>query len=72
MRTLLMISAAALLAGSMAAYGADTQRSDESSGIVAAPAYTPGARAEVPTGLAPAPAILYKAPVDVQDPPLSR
>ncbi len=70
MRTLLMISAAALLAGSMAAYGADTQRSDESSGIVAAPAYTPGARAEVPTG--PAPVIIYKAPVDVQHPDLSR
>jgi len=72
MRTLLMVSAAALLAGSMAAYGADQQASEAATGgaTISAPAFAPGARAQVPTG--PAPAVQYQAPVDEQDPNLSR
>ncbi len=61
MRTLLMLSAAALLAGSMTAYAADPQASDEALGAV--PGAVPAARAEVPKApTSPAPGILYKAP----------
>ncbi len=69
MRTLLVISAAALLAGSMAAYAADTQTSEAAGGWGAAPTFAPAERAQVPTA---APVIIYKAPVDVQHPDLSR
>ena len=71
MRNLLLISAAALLAGSMAAYAADVQGSEAAtSATVGGPSYIPAARAQVPTE--PAPAVEYRIPADGQDPNLSR
>src|SRR5690349_9688446 len=82
MRTLLTLSAIALLAGTMSAYAIDQQASEEATGTagvaVSAPFYPAGARAQVPTGTADAivaPAFTAPAamaPVDSQDPALSR
>jgi len=79
MRTLLTLTAVALLAGTMGAYAIDQQTSDEAWGYtgigVGSPAYPLGARAQVPTAVMPAPAITapaFSAPIDTQQPDLSR